>query len=64
VYPLELSANSAGKWGTTSEERTAETAVQSVGIAEWDAGTAVAHSSHLILHRGKACSAVERNEDE
>jgi hypothetical protein len=57
VYPLELSADSTGKWGATSEEWTA-------GTAERDAGTAVAHSFHLILHSGKACSAMERSEDE
>jgi hypothetical protein len=64
VYPLELSADSAGRWGAMSEERTAETTIQSTGMAERGAGTAVTHSSHLILHSGKACSAVERNEDE
>jgi predicted transcriptional regulator len=64
VYSLELSADSAGKWGAVSEEQTAETAAQSTGMAEWDAGTVVAHSSHRILHSGKACSAMERNEDE
>jgi hypothetical protein len=34
------------------------------GMAERDVGTAVAPSFHRILHSGKACSAVERNEDE
>jgi hypothetical protein len=42
VFPLELSANSAGKWGAASEEWTAETVVQSAGMAERDAGTVVA----------------------
>jgi hypothetical protein len=64
VYPLELSTDFAGKWGVASEEWTAETVVQSAGMAERDAGTAVAQSSHLILHSGKACSAVERSKDE
>jgi hypothetical protein len=64
VYPLELSVDSAGSWGATSEEWTAETATQSAGMAEQDVGTVIAHSSHLILHSGKACSAVERSEDE
>jgi hypothetical protein len=42
VFPLELSTNSAGKWGAASEEWTAETVVQSAGMAERDAGTVVA----------------------
>jgi hypothetical protein len=57
VYPLELSIDSAGKWGTMSEEWTA-------GTVEQDAGTAVTQSSHLILHSRKACSAVKQSEDE
>jgi hypothetical protein len=64
VYPLELSADSAGKWGATSEEWTTETVVHPDGMAEWDAGTAVSQSSHLILHSGKACSAVEQSGDD
>jgi hypothetical protein len=59
VYPLELSVDSAGKWGTTSEQWTAETVVQSARMGELDVGTIVAHSSHLIPHRAKACFAVE-----
>jgi hypothetical protein len=56
---LELSVDSAGKWGTTSEQWTAETVVQSARMGELDVGTIVAHSSHLILHKAKACFAVE-----
>jgi hypothetical protein len=58
VYPLELSVDSAGKWGAVSAERIAETAASSVGMVERDAGTAIAHSSHLILHSGQAYSNV------
>jgi hypothetical protein len=58
VYPLELSADSAGKWGTVSEERTAETTTLCAGMAERDAGTTATQSSHLILHSGKAFSVV------
>jgi hypothetical protein len=60
VYPLELSADCAGKWGVVSEW-TAGTAVQFAGMAEQDAGTTVAHNFHPIHHSGKACSAVERS---
>jgi hypothetical protein len=56
-YPWELFACSGEKWGAVSEEWTA-------GMAEWDAGTTVAQIFHRILHSGKACSAVERNNDE
>jgi hypothetical protein len=64
VYPLELSTDSAGRWGAAFEEWNAETAAQSAEMAEQDAGAVVSHSSHLILHSGKACSTVERSEDE
>jgi hypothetical protein len=63
MYLLDLSAKFAGKWGAVFVERTAETTASSAGMAVQDARTVVAHSSHLILLRGKACSVVERRED-
>jgi hypothetical protein len=58
VYPFELPADSAGKWGAVSKEWTAETAAPSAGIAEQNVGTATAQCSHLILHSGNVCSIV------
>jgi hypothetical protein len=61
VYQLELSADSAGKWGVESEGQNAETAEQTAGTAEQGARTA-ATQSYEILFKGGRCRTDTANQ--